>query len=114
MPATSTAQTYFTTDSEFDTWFSKPIKDGTYEGDESALAEWYDGVHWNTRVRIKSGGPQITDDLVAEGCSKDRALARREAEIIMLNKLRGIMKNANELGFFIGQFLRTDIPTVSG
>lgn len=90
---------YFTQDPEFDTWLGKTLSDeGVYEGDEGALTEWYNGVHWNTRIRIKSGGPQLTDDLVAEGCSKDRTKARLESERIILTKLRGLINSASLLG----------------
>ena len=99
MLATSTAQPYFSHDPQFDTWFGKTLsEDGVYEGAEGSLTEWYNGVHWNTRIRIKSGGPQITDDILVEGCNRDRAIARREAEKLMLDRLQGLTSNASRIG----------------
>jgi len=101
MPAANTAQPYFTSDPQFDTWLGKSLsEDGVYEGSEGSLAEWYNGVHWNTRIRIRSGGPQITDDILVEGCDKDRATARQEAEKLMLNRLKGLTSNASEIGLW--------------
>jgi hypothetical protein len=101
MPAANTAQPYFAADPQFDTWLGKPLsEDGVYEGNEGSLAEWYNGVHWNTRIRIRSGGPQITDDILVEGCDKDRATARQEAEKLMLNRLKGLTSNASEIGLW--------------
>lgn len=101
-------------DPRFKKWLDRTLgEDGTYEDDEVALTEWCNGIQWNNRIRIKGGGPHITDDLVAEGCNKDRAAARREAEKIMLDRLRRLVLNANNLGFYMGQVLRTDIPTIS-
>lgn len=83
----------------FDTWLGKTLTDeGTYEDEEGALTEWYNGVHWNTRIRIKSGGPHITDDLVAEGCDKDRATARQQAEQILREKFVALLESAGSFG----------------
>jgi hypothetical protein len=90
---------YFKSEPQFDTWFDKDLVDGSYEGDEGALTEWYNGVHWNTRIRIKGGGPQITDDLVVEGCNQDRAAARQEAEKLLTLKLMTLLENAGSFGF---------------
>jgi hypothetical protein len=101
MLAANTTEPYFTQDPQFENWLGKPLsEEGVYEGSEGSLSEWYNGVHWNTRIRIRSGGPQITDDLVAEGCSEDRATARREAETLMLNRLKGLLSNASTLGLW--------------
>lgn len=91
---------YFTHDPQFDTWLEKTLTDdGTYEDSEGSLTEWYNGVHWNTRIRIKGDGPHITDDLVAEGCNEDRATARHEAERLLRVKLRSLLENAESFGF---------------
>lgn len=100
MPAANTAQPYFTSDPQFDTWLGKTLDDGIYEGEEGSLTEWYNGVHWNTRIRIKSGGPQITDDILVEGCDSDRLKARQEAEALMMDRMRGLLKNASEIGLW--------------
>lgn len=91
---------YFTHDPKFDTWLDKTLTDeGTYEDDEGVLTEWYNGVHWNARIRIKSGERNITDDLLAEGCNKDRAAARQEAESILRTKFLALLENAGSFGF---------------
>lgn len=95
----STVKPYFSVEPQFDTWLGKPLsEEGTYESDEGALTEWYNGVHWNARIRVKSGSSQLMDDLVVEGCSKNRAIARLEAERDILTKLMGLTNNANILG----------------
>ena len=99
MPATNAVEPYFVREPEFNTWLGKTLsEEGTYGGGEGALTEWYNGVHWSTRIRLKSGSPQLTDDLVAEGCSKDRTKARLESERIILTKLRGLINSASLLG----------------
>ena len=101
MPAENTPQPYFTHASQFDTWLGKPLSDmGTYEGQEGSINEWYNGVHWNTRIRVKSGGPQITDDILVEGCNEDRSTARKEAERLMLSRLKGLATNATRIGLW--------------
>ena len=105
MQAFSTAESYFTRDPQFDTWLGKPISDeGTYEGADGVLTEWFNGVYWNTRIRIKSGSPQLTDDLVAEGCANDRTVARLKSERVILTKLMGLINNAHLLGVLGSEF----------
>ena len=86
-------------DPQFDMWLDKTLTDGLYEDAEGSLTEWFNGVHWNTRIRIKSGGPHITDYLVVEGCNQDRAVARQEAEELLAVKLTALLKNAGSFGF---------------
>lgn len=87
---------------QFNTWLGKTLdpESGSYEDDRCALTEWYNGVFWNTRIRIKSGGAQVTDDLLAEGTHEDRAQARQEAESLVRDKLKGLLASADALGLF--------------
>lgn len=99
MSPSTAEKNYFESDPRFNTWFDKTLTDGLYEDNEGSLTEWYNGVHWNTRIRIKSGGPHITDDLVVEGCSRDRATARQEAENLLRVNLTALLENAGSFGF---------------
>ena len=89
-------KTYFVEEPQFETWLGKRLLDGVYDGNEGKLTEWYNGVFWNTRIRI-SGGPLVTDDLLAEGTSKDRAEARKQAEDQAIEKLGRLTNNAKAL-----------------
>ena len=92
---------YFLED-KFKSWLGKDLErgDGTYDDESCTLTEWYNGVHWNTRIRVKGGGSQVTDDVLAEGTHEDRSTARAEAENLIRTKLTVLFENAGILGIF--------------